>query len=44
MAEGYAPVFNALNLMAVPQPHLVISVSPFAGASRYSITGWLRAA
>ena len=43
VAEGYAPVFNALNLLRVPQPHLVSSVASFAGGARYSITGWLRA-
>jgi len=26
----------------VPQPHWVGFVSPFAGAARYSITGWFR--
>ncbi|MBV9542192.1 MAG: 2OG-Fe(II) oxygenase [Alphaproteobacteria bacterium] len=44
VAEGYSPVFNALNLLKVPQPHLVSAVSAFAGGHRYSITGWLRAA
>ena len=42
LAEGYAPAFNALNILAVPQPHLVGFVSPFAGADRLSITGWFR--
>ena len=42
VAEGYAPVFNALNLFRVPQEHSVSFVTPFAGAGRYSITGWLR--
>jgi Rps23 Pro-64 3,4-dihydroxylase Tpa1-like proline 4-hydroxylase len=42
VAEGYAPTFNALNILAVPQPHLVGFVSPFAPAARYSITGWFR--
>lgn len=40
---GYLPVFNALNILAVPQEHMVGFVSPFAGAARYSITGWFRA-
>lgn len=35
------PVFNSLNILAVPQPHSVTYVTPFAG-KRYSITGWLR--
>ena len=42
VAEGYMPAFNALNIFAVPQEHLVGFVSPFAGAHRYSITGWVR--
>ena len=42
VSEGYLPAFNALNIFAVPQPHLVEFVSPFAGAQRYSITGWFR--
>jgi Rps23 Pro-64 3,4-dihydroxylase Tpa1-like proline 4-hydroxylase len=41
-AEGYAPAFNALNLLRVPQPHAVSYVTPLAGGARYSITGWLR--
>ena len=39
---GYLPAFNALNIFAVPQPHMVGFVSPFAGAHRLSITGWFR--
>jgi hypothetical protein len=42
IAEGYVPVFNALNLFRVPQTHAVSIVSPFAQSGRYSITGWLR--
>ncbi|HUE63941.1 MAG TPA: 2OG-Fe(II) oxygenase family protein [Rhizomicrobium sp.] len=42
VSEGYLPAFNALNLFAVPQEHMVGFVSPFAGAHRYSITGWFR--
>jgi len=42
IAGGYFPVFNAINILAVPQPHWVGFVSPFAGAARYSITGWFR--
>lgn len=40
--RGFRPRYNVLNLLAVPQPHLVSLVSPFAGAARYSITGWFR--
>lgn len=42
IAEALAPSFNALNLFAVPQPHSVSIVAPFAAARRYSVTGWLR--
>ncbi len=40
--EAFTPKFNALNIFRVPQKHSVSAVAPFAGASRYSITGWLR--
>lgn len=40
--EGFIPSFNALNLFHVPTPHHVSYVTPFAGAGRYSMTGWLR--
>ena len=40
--KGLPPSFNVLNLIAVPQPHTVSFVSPFATVSRLSITGWLR--
>ena len=43
VAAGYTPTFNALNLFRVPTVHGVSAVAPFAAASRYSITGWLRA-
>ncbi|MXO74176.1 hypothetical protein GRI40_02930 [Altererythrobacter aerius] len=39
-----APAFNAMHVFTVPQLHSVSYVAPFAGAPRYSITGWLRAA
>lgn len=42
VAEGYMPVFNALNLFRVPMLHAVSLVAPFAGGSRLSITGWFR--
>jgi SM-20-related protein len=42
LSGGYPPAFNALNILRVPQAHLVGFVSPFAGAPRYSITGWFR--
>lgn len=40
--QGFTPSFNALNIFAVPQPHSVSMVAPFAANRRYSITGWLR--
>lgn len=43
VAEGYVPAFNTLSLFAVPQPHSVSQVTPWAGGPRLSITGWLRA-
>lgn len=42
VVEGFRPRFNALNLFAVPQTHLVTYVPPFAPLGRYAITGWLR--
>lgn len=44
VAEAFVPTFNALNLLRVPQRHLVSAVSPLAdpASPRLSITGWLR--
>ena len=42
IAEALTPSFNTLNLFAVPQPHSVSMVTPFADGRRYSVTGWLR--
>lgn len=42
VVAGYKPRFNTLSLFAVPTPHAVSHVPPFAPAERYSITGWLR--
>lgn len=44
VAEAFVPTFNALNLLRVPQPHLVSAVTPLAdpASPRLSITGWLR--
>lgn len=39
---AFMPHPNALNLFRVPQPHAVSIVTPFAGAARLSITGWIR--
>lgn len=43
VSEAFVPVWNALNLLRVNQPHYVSAVAPFAAARRYSVTGWLRA-
>ena len=40
---GLIPTFNALNFFAVPQRHVVSQVATYAGAVRYSLTGWLMA-
>lgn len=40
--QGFTPAYNTLNLFAVPQPHFVSQVAPFAGDLRLSITGWFR--
>jgi Rps23 Pro-64 3,4-dihydroxylase Tpa1-like proline 4-hydroxylase len=40
--EAFAPTWNALNLLRVPQRHFVSSVAAFGNEGRYSITGWLR--
>lgn len=42
LSEAFAPVWNGLNLLRVDQLHYVSTVAPFAGARRYSVTGWLR--
>lgn len=42
VAEAFAPRWNALNILKVPQPHAVSVVAPFARGARYSITGWMR--
>lgn len=42
--EAFVPTFNALNLLRVPQRHLVSAVTPLADplSPRLSVTGWLR--
>jgi len=42
VTETFTPAFGTLNLFRVPQDHAVSMVAPFAGAPRYSITGWWR--
>jgi SM-20-related protein len=40
--HGLVPRFNCLNLFAIPVMHSVSQVTPFAGAVRYAVTGWMR--
>lgn len=42
ISAGWRPRFNVLNLVAVPCPHSVSYVTPFAPAGRIAITGWFR--
>lgn len=42
ISQGYLPQFNTLTLFDGLRTHSVSCVSPFAGAGRYQITGWLR--
>lgn len=42
VAETFVPQFDTLNVFRVPAWHTVSMVAPFAGAARYSITGWWR--
>jgi len=39
--EGLFPAYNVLNIATVPYYHSVGVVAPFAGAPRFSISGWL---
>lgn len=41
--RGFVPAFNSLRIFKVPRDHLVSYVPPWVSASRYSVTGWLRA-
>jgi Rps23 Pro-64 3,4-dihydroxylase Tpa1-like proline 4-hydroxylase len=40
--EVMSPRFNALCLFAIPQPHSVMPVAPYAQEPRISVTGWIR--
>lgn len=42
VVQTFTSGFDMLNVFAVPQRHAVTMVTPFAGAPRYSITGWWR--
>jgi Rps23 Pro-64 3,4-dihydroxylase Tpa1-like proline 4-hydroxylase len=40
--RGLMPTFNTLNVIAIPQPHNVSMVVPYAPRPRFSVTGWMR--
>ena len=42
VVETYVPEAGTLTVFRVPQAHMVSMVAPFAGAPRYSVTGWWR--
>jgi Rps23 Pro-64 3,4-dihydroxylase Tpa1-like proline 4-hydroxylase len=42
VSEGYLPRFNVLTIFDIKFLHTVTQVSSFAGAGRYSVTGWFR--
>jgi SM-20-related protein len=42
VVAGYRPRFNTLSMFAVPTPHAVSYVPPFAPVGRYAVTGWFR--
>jgi Rps23 Pro-64 3,4-dihydroxylase Tpa1-like proline 4-hydroxylase len=42
VVDTFTPLWNALSLFRVPVPHVVGLGAPWAGAPRYSITGWFR--
>ena len=42
ITEAIRPLFNSLNLFAVPQWHSVSEVGPAAPIARFAVTGWGR--
>lgn len=44
VVEGFRPTFNVMNIFRVPMRHAVEYVTPFAGAKRLSIAGWMKRA
>lgn len=42
VTRGFTPEFNSLTMFSVPQTHYVTQVASYAGAGRFSITGWFR--
>ncbi|MDB4511966.1 hypothetical protein N9060_00745 [Arenicella sp.] len=41
-AETSYPVFNSLEIFAIPTLHRVSMIMPFAAKGRYTVTGWMR--
>ncbi len=40
VVQTFVPRFNSLALFAVPTPHVVSMVAPFAPGPRFGVTGW----
>jgi Rps23 Pro-64 3,4-dihydroxylase Tpa1-like proline 4-hydroxylase len=40
VTRTFVPRFNSMALFAVPQPHVVSMVVPFAPGPRFGVTGW----
>jgi SM-20-related protein len=40
VTQTFVPRFNSMALFAVPQPHVVSMVAPFAPGPRFGVTGW----
>ena len=40
--EAFLPRFNTLNLLRVPQSHMVTQIPSFAPVGRHAVTGWFR--
>lgn len=40
VTQTFVPRFNSMALFAVPQPHVVSMVVPFAPGPRFGVTGW----
>ncbi len=43
VTHTFVPRFNSMALFAVPTPHVVSTVAPFAPGPRFGITGWFTA-
>ncbi len=43
VTHTFVPRFNSMALFAVPTPHIVSMVAPFAPGPRFGVTGWFTA-